>query len=147
MVHRELLKHQSDLIVERVEFPGCTSEHSEDSHHRVEKIWHNGDISENRMKIAERTRRKLSRETAKRPRETLKDLQEFCGKHWLCAACYHNLPYSSYVWTMGSSGRIEGFLFLFLFCFFKLRKTSQPSYILQKTCEVCQKHVGECDMV
>lgn len=78
--------------------PRCTSKQSEDSHHWVEKICHNGDISKNWTKIAQKTRRKLSRETAKRPRETLKEL--LC-KHWLCATCDHNLPYSSFVWAMG----------------------------------------------
>ncbi|KAI3375195.1 hypothetical protein L3Q82_021688, partial [Scortum barcoo] len=52
MVRRELPKHQRNLIVQRYQsgegykrnnFQGIkyTMQHSEDSHHQVEKIWHN----------------------------------------------------------------------------------------------------------
>ncbi|KAK3552965.1 hypothetical protein QTP86_029629 [Hemibagrus guttatus] len=54
-----------------------TMEHSEDSHHQVEKIWCKSDIYKNGhySKIDEKTRRKLVREPTKRPTATLKELQ------------------------------------------------------------------------
>ena len=56
-------------------------EHNEDSHHQVEKIWHNSDITKNwtysTCKSDEKTTRKLVREAAKRPTATLNKLQEY----------------------------------------------------------------------
>ncbi|KAI3361244.1 hypothetical protein L3Q82_012914, partial [Scortum barcoo] len=61
MVRRELPKHQRDLIVQRYQsgegYKRISKElnipwnHSEDSHHQVEKIWHNSDITKNRTSV------------------------------------------------------------------------------------------------
>lgn len=88
MICRELSKHQRDLIVQKYQSgeghkknPGIrfTMGHSKNSHHQVEKIWHNCDSTKNwaSLQIDEKMRRKVVRKAAKRPKATLKELWEF----------------------------------------------------------------------
>ncbi|KAI3371761.1 hypothetical protein L3Q82_024310 [Scortum barcoo] len=105
-----------------------TMEHSEDSHHQVEKIWHNSDITKEQdvqSKIDDKTRRKLVREAAKRPTATLKELQEFLASTGCVAV--HVTTISSLLHMSGLWGRVARWK-----PYLSKKKHPSPGFILQK---------------
>ncbi len=61
-------------------------EHSEDSHHQVEKIWRNSDITKHWMSLQNwwKDEKKTGQGAAKRPTATLGAARIY-GKYWLCS--------------------------------------------------------------
>ena len=61
------------------------------------------------------------------------------GKYCLCGTCDNNLLYSTYVWAMGQTGKMETFSYK--------EKHPSPAKFCNNTSEVSQKHVGKSVMV
>ncbi len=78
-------------------------EHSEDSHHQVEKIWRNSDITKHWMSLQNwwKDEKKTGQGGCQEAYSNIKGAAGISGKYWLCSTCDNNLPYSSYVWAMG----------------------------------------------
>lgn len=99
--YRELLQHPMDHIVQSqekgiIECPRpCTME---DSHHKVEKIWHNSDTTKTLWSWW-KDEEKTCQGGVKWPAATLKKLQEFLASisWWLRD---NNLPSSSDIWAL-----------------------------------------------
>ena len=144
MVCKELTTHQRDLIVERNQSGKRYKKISKalDTPWKTVKtvinlIWHNSDITKNWTSLKNwwKDKKKIGPGGCQEAYSNIKGAAGISGKYWLCSACDNNLPYSSYVWAVGSGGKTEAFS--------NKEKHPSPAMFCQNLHQVCQKYVGK----